>query len=57
MMTYIEFIKSNLKRSKRYRVTKFVNWIDVEYIPYDSLADIHLKGFTLRELKNEDRNN
>lgn len=57
MMTYIEFIKSNLKRSKRYRVTKFVNCIDVEYIPYDSLADIHLQGFTLREIRNENRNN
>lgn len=57
MMTYIEFIKCNLKRCKRYRVTKYVGKEPVEYIPYDNLADIHLEGFTLRELKNEDRNN
>ena len=51
MMTYIEFIKCNLKRCKRYRVTKYVGKEPVEYIPYDNLADIHLEGFTLRELK------
>ena len=55
MMTYIMF--NNSKLGKRYVVKEYKDWKLMRTYPYDSLADIHLQGFTLRELKNGDRNN
>ena len=49
MITYIKFNNSNL--GKRYVVMKYYQWELWETYPYDRLDDIHLQGFTLRELK------
>lgn len=49
-MVVIEYNDKRFWKQYRYVVKIYVNWILQETHPYNDLSEIHLQGFTLKEM-------